>query len=497
MSVSRIKLSDLKASLENQDGQAVEVDVKNVEATAVGAPKDASVEAGKDSVKDSSADEVTVGFDDPTEETAEALKQGEEIHRDLEKFSDVTAALEAYIGILNAVTDRNETVSVELAQSIRIGLRSHDHKYFNDVAPSLEDFGAPTDRMRVSLELLDNIKGKLGEVAASGKEALAKVWEWLKAQYDKAVAFLGKITERAKVVQEANEYLNAVAKIIPEGGGPLTGKPPEPPKTIKLTITRLLAEAGLPEKGPAVAKSESVVPDEIDHEYQIKKDNAASLDRPAIAKALSNAGVVDFGIGDHGNNEARLLKTLKRDLFGAIELSVNMFGTGLGRDDTREEIKEQFEAVIKQNRKDSFSSLALSGNVNLNFREEDNTSFRLVFEENGGEEVDQLPQLSIGDILMASSTNGQLCQAIAQVQDEFRRIDASRKNAEEITARYAESIRKLTEVDETKIGEVGRLMSRIVDCDIITIVERMTKTAMARTQAIDAMLVEHTESRRS
>lgn len=175
MSYSRIKLSDLKASLESQDGQAVEVDVKNVAANADSAPKDASVEAGKDSVKSSSADEVTVGFDDPTEETSEAIKQGEEIHKDLVKMVEVSAALEAYAGILNAVTGRNETVSPELAQSIRVGLRSHDRSYFRDVAPALEDFGAPTGSMQVSLELLDNIKGKLKEVGSAAKVALKKL----------------------------------------------------------------------------------------------------------------------------------------------------------------------------------------------------------------------------------------------------------------------------------------------------------------------------------
>lgn len=346
MSVSRIKLSDLKASLENQEGQAVEVDVKNVEATAVGAPKDASVEAGTDSVKDSSADDVTVGFDDPTEETAEAIRQGEEIHRDLEKMSDCNTAMEGYLDILVQLTDRNETVTPELARAVQIGLEAFDKKYFAGTVPSLEAFGAPTDRMLVSLELMDGLKDKLKEVGGAAKDAAAKFWEWLKSWWEKVVVWLKEFSDSLERNKTKTQALQDIAKVMPEQpGGATTGTEPASSADYKFKAKGLFHDV-IPDtegvKGTPPVKEEK--PAKPAHDVSIGGDlEIAGLDQ------ISYEGVANLGLTE--NNELAFGAWMEDKWVPAMVSCLKEIGTYAATCDvkaTADEVEQRCEEIIQK-----------------------------------------------------------------------------------------------------------------------------------------------------
>jgi hypothetical protein len=224
---SKVNVFATVASFESQDGVAQEVDVNKVNADGTQEAANAPVaEANSDGDAAVAADTVTTGETDMISDTIQdEIKKGEEIDRDMQKMDECKTALEKFERILTATTDRNETISSDTAAVIKAALESYDPAFFKRTVPALEGFSAQDGRMTVSLELLDNVKEKVGQVAAGAKEAFSKLIEILINLFHSVVGDAGALKERLgklkgqfKNVQEGQDIPSAkVRRLITRG----------------------------------------------------------------------------------------------------------------------------------------------------------------------------------------------------------------------------------------------------------------------------------------
>lgn len=134
------RLSVLKASLESaEDGTAVTQDVKEVSADITDEVDTSEPETVKGSI-DSSHNDVAAGQKDYTAIDAASEKQGQEIHKRLERLHECDASLEAFIGAVDYAIAAKSSIGGAGAAVIRQSLTQQYPKFFKGVAPSLEAF---------------------------------------------------------------------------------------------------------------------------------------------------------------------------------------------------------------------------------------------------------------------------------------------------------------------------------------------------------------------
>lgn len=108
-----------------------------------------------------------------------ALNKAEQVGNDLENFDKVGAALEEFQTILRDIRKKGQKPSPQLARAIQVCLKSHNQTYFRPIIASLEDFARPDSSVAVSISLEASIGGKIKELAAAGKNALARLFEMI------------------------------------------------------------------------------------------------------------------------------------------------------------------------------------------------------------------------------------------------------------------------------------------------------------------------------
>jgi len=202
--LDNVDLSSPEAPL-NVDGTDVE-DVVRDEANE--APE--GVTGAPDTQLASDIVDITQGNgQDPVQEAAEHMN---EVADDLEEMELMSQSLERYHELLTQATANGGLVDPLLAKAVQIGMESFGEPWMVDGMPSLESYSDPTDRFTVSNEAMDNIKGKLADLAKATRNAIAKLWEWLQdlwnrisADADKLKAKADELIQKAGGIEELNE----------------------------------------------------------------------------------------------------------------------------------------------------------------------------------------------------------------------------------------------------------------------------------------------------
>lgn len=165
--MAKVKLSKLLPSLESEDGVAKPVDVK-----------EESAELGKDEVQQVADDgsgkgdvaeaayEVEVDGKDFTAIDEASKRQGEVIHKQLERLQETEVSVEAYIGILGKAKVQRSSIGSGAASVIKHDLTSRYPKFFGNMVPSVEAFdGQQGEDATIRLER--SLITKLGEIKTS------------------------------------------------------------------------------------------------------------------------------------------------------------------------------------------------------------------------------------------------------------------------------------------------------------------------------------------
>jgi hypothetical protein len=173
--MAKVKLSKLLPSLESEDGTAEVVEAKEVSAELGKAEVQQVADdgSGKGDVAEA-AQEVEVDGKDYTAIDEASKRQGEIIHKQLERLQETEVSVEAYIGVLHTAAAASDTIGSGAAAVIKYDLTSRYPKFFSKVVPSVESFDGehgPARTTRLERVLL----GKLGEI----KTSIAKKQEQL------------------------------------------------------------------------------------------------------------------------------------------------------------------------------------------------------------------------------------------------------------------------------------------------------------------------------
>lgn len=211
----------VKANLPKADaGNTAEVDaVTNKTADAVKAgEKDLTTGISTENIETNEAEHISPAVTDEmvmdvehaatvlddsgiTERTDRVLDEADAVAEDLGKIETVAAALEKYSVLLTGMHKRGKMVDRDTAGAIKIALESYDRNEFARTVPSLEAFDRRSSQLTVSIELLDNVKGKIKAVGAAAKEALKKLLALLIDLWDHFSTDINTVRDRLQTLK--------------------------------------------------------------------------------------------------------------------------------------------------------------------------------------------------------------------------------------------------------------------------------------------------------
>lgn len=205
----------LLASLEDQDGVAKVVDATNPEASL-----DKEVEGTEPVVVKvegtvQTTDAIDEEMKDYTAIDDQSKKQGEVIHKQLERLTDAESSLEAYVCILRSAVKSGRGIDGGTAAVIAQDLSAQYPKFFKAMTTSLECISMEDDDISDSKEVATTKQAahegesKLGKLKGAVVEGWKKFMAWLKERWAKLRGIYEKIFGRTKKVKEANAKLLA------------------------------------------------------------------------------------------------------------------------------------------------------------------------------------------------------------------------------------------------------------------------------------------------
>jgi hypothetical protein len=145
-----------------------------------------------------------------TPEPAEVLQaEAQAVANDIDNFTDMSAALEAYDALLSRALQDEQGISGITAEAIRIGLESIDESFGGvEVIPSLESFGETCSRQTATTISLESLREKMGVVLKATKAAIDKLFRIL---YDLWVEMTGGAARAQKRLEKIAERVKALS----------------------------------------------------------------------------------------------------------------------------------------------------------------------------------------------------------------------------------------------------------------------------------------------
>ncbi|WDS62226.1 hypothetical protein [Pseudomonas phage D6] len=209
----KVKLTKLIASLESEDGVARPVEVKET-SSSLGKNEVQDVAddgSGKGDVAEA-AYEVEVDGKDFTAIDEASKRQGEAIHKQMERLDEACASTEAYLEILRGSTRYG--LEAATASVIAHDLKSMYPKFFSKLTTSLEAIDDDAGPLRIghTKEAEKEATGKLAKLKGKTKEVWAKFWEWIKKRWNELKSFFGKIKKLFTKEKAKTQFLLGVAK---------------------------------------------------------------------------------------------------------------------------------------------------------------------------------------------------------------------------------------------------------------------------------------------
>lgn len=211
----KFRLTKFVTSMESEAGAAVVVDVKETSAALEKPEVGTPAEGAKAGNIDNAHKEVDAGGKDYTAMDAASERQGEAIHKQMERLSQAETSLEAYGAILRDSLKKGGAPSLSTIAVIKHDLAQQYPKYLGKVVPSLED-SEESDSRQVATQVSGNIAEKTGGVKKAIVEAWKKFWAWVKERWNKLTGMMKKIFGRAKVVKDGNQKMLSNPKAAPE-----------------------------------------------------------------------------------------------------------------------------------------------------------------------------------------------------------------------------------------------------------------------------------------
>lgn len=212
--MARTKLSRMIASLEDQDGVAKVVDVKE-ESSTLGKPdlKTSEDDGSTKNEIETAHQNVDAGGKDYTAIDEASKRQGEAIHKQLERLSEASGSLEAYVGILRNCIANGTSVGKHTAAVMRQDLSAQYPKFFSKMTAALEDIddepGSESKELVTTKAAAKEGEGRLDKLKGAVAEGWKKFLAWLKERFAKLKEVFNKIFGRTQKVKEANAKLLA------------------------------------------------------------------------------------------------------------------------------------------------------------------------------------------------------------------------------------------------------------------------------------------------
>jgi len=218
----KVKLTKLLASIESEDGVARPVDVK--ETSSELGPKEVQDVADDGSGKGDVAEaafEVEVDGKDFTAIDEASKRQGEAIHKKLERLEEACASTEAYIGILRGSTRfglESATASV-----IAHDLKGMYPKFFSKLTTSLEAIDDDAGQLRIghTKEAEKEATGRLAKLKETAKGVIEKFLTIMREFFAKIKQAYTKVKEAIKGDKAKSDELKQVIKALPAPGQPV------------------------------------------------------------------------------------------------------------------------------------------------------------------------------------------------------------------------------------------------------------------------------------
>lgn len=229
----KFRLTKFVASLESEDGTAVVVDAKDVTAELEEPITDSSeATGGKEGETATAPQEADAGGKDFTAMDKASERQGEAIHKQMERLDEACVATEEYVKLLRG--SRRHGLESATAAVISHDLKAMYPKFFQKLTTSLEaidDEASGPARIGQTKEAETEASGRLGKLKGAVVEAWKKFIAWLGERWAKFKALYEKIFSRTKKVKEANTKLlsnpGAAAEVKAMLGAPVREATPE------------------------------------------------------------------------------------------------------------------------------------------------------------------------------------------------------------------------------------------------------------------------------
>lgn len=453
----KIKLSKLIASLESEDGVAHPVDVKET-SSELGTKEVQDVAddgSGKGEVAEA-AFEVEVDGKDFTAIDEASKRQGEAIHKQMERLDEACVSTEAYLSILRGSTRfglESATASV-----IAHDLKGMYPKFFSKLTTSLEAIDDESStRVARTAEAEKEATGKLAKLKGKSKEILAKFWEWMKKRWTDLKNLFEKIKQLFSKEKAKTQFLLGAAKAAN-------------PASIKLD-----AEGAEGTKTAAAIKA-------LGHDKPAPKEEKVELE--PLPKSISVPE-------------------------GAYSNSVENDWQGIGRwdDSLLRSIEQNWSAITIKRIKD------LSQAVGIAFDEEGTAGIRSVLEKNPIKQLstavgasNKILEVSEGGFKLVEGPSGGKDSteydviSRAKCWDVLDRVMLTYSNIEDL-AEVQKKIQKEVDALEEKMGKVemtadarqlvtGYLRS-VANSDFAALTEHGMRACKARRAIADAMIAAH------
>jgi hypothetical protein len=442
-----------RPSLESSDGTAQEVDVKEVSASVPPVKNyESEANAGSQRKVPDTVNDVSAHTPIEPEIDTAAKRQGEEIHKRLQRLSETSCALEGYIEIIRSSAAQGKRIGADTVQVMRYDLQRRYPNFFKDLAPSLE---LHDTFLFISNELADEMGEKKKSVGSAALAALKKFWEWVKGIYEKIKALIKKVIGIVDIEEEKTVYLLSVAKAMPAPGQELKPVPKPPAGVTSKAAEKVQARLGhdkVVSPPKELPKTVKVAGTSILESYEDDLWGMGSYETGGLTH------IYDY----YTNMMYRAAQHLDKPI---IRLSDAL----------------AFEEVVKDLAK--FPTRAVfAGNKQFQYKE-GTASLKLVdYAKSGSESYEEIDMLPISDIKDYLEKNKTLLGNIKWIGESWDK-----------TLAMLDDLGKKTVNDPAAKAIITKYITEFLNSDVDAFFKLCTQVAAKRNQLLDHMLMIHAE----
>lgn len=454
----------LLASLEDQDGTAKVVDALNPEASLDNEVEDTAPAITKVDGEVQTTDAINEEMKDYTAIDDAAKKQGEALHKQMERLTEAESSLEAYVGILRSAVKNGRGIDCGTAAVMVQDLAAQYPKFFKPMLKplesiSMEDADSDTSDSRavaITKQAEKEGTGRLGKLKGAVVEGWKKFWEWVKSIYTKVKALIKKVFGIVEVETKKTTYLLTVAAAIPEKGKAPKSLPKPPAGVTSKAADKVQLLIGHEKK--------VIPPKELPESIRISGSSILeSVENDLWGMGSRETGGLTHIYDYYTNMMWRAANHLKKEVITVADA-------------------DAFEKDIKALAK--FPTTAIfAGNKKFAYKE-GTASLKLVDSEAGGKSYEEVKMLSKADIKMYLEKNATLLGNIKWIGESW----------EKTLTMLSELDTKVKAAENAEIKSiVTKRITEFLNSDVDAFFKLCTDVAAKRNQLLDHMLMIHAD----